>query len=237
MSVAEIGRRRRPYAATANVVAVLNRVRTRNLPEIVDNGFLRIAGIPEVVLSRVSEALVFLNFIDEDGSPTDRLRALAAAPDYQAILGDAVREAYRDDFANVDPAKDTQASIITAFQQYEPRSQTSRMVMLFLGLCRESRISVKDAPRDRKMQPASRRREGERKHAIHDRGGIGRRQAEVPTAGHLFGVTEDDIAALNESEFNEVWAALGKVVRAKARAKQRLVEAPGTEDDARGEEE
>jgi hypothetical protein len=36
----------------------------------------------------------------------------------------------------------------------------------------------------------------------------------------VFGITEDDIAVLNEREFEEVWAALGKVVRAKARAKQ-----------------
>lgn len=42
------------------------------------------------------------------------------------------------------------------------------------------------------------------------------------TSGVLFGVTEDDVAALDEAEFNEVWTALGKVARARARAKKQL---------------
>ena len=39
-------------------------------------------------------------------------------------------------------------------------------------------------------------------------------------AGLLFGVTEGDIAALAEDEFAEVWTALGKVARARARKSQ-----------------
>jgi hypothetical protein len=35
----------------------------------------------------------------------------------------------------------------------------------------------------------------------------------------LFGVTESDIAALDDTEFAEVWAALGKVARARARSR------------------
>jgi hypothetical protein len=31
----------------------------------------------------------------------------------------------------------------------------------------------------------------------------------------MFGVTQSDIAALDETEFSEVWAALGKVARPK----------------------
>jgi hypothetical protein len=37
-------------------------------------------------------------------------------------------------------------------------------------------------------------------------------------ASQLFGITESDIAVLDDSDFNEVWAALGKVARARARA-------------------
>jgi hypothetical protein len=36
----------------------------------------------------------------------------------------------------------------------------------------------------------------------------------------LFGVTEDDIAVLSDDEFDEVWAALGKVARARSRVKK-----------------
>jgi hypothetical protein len=35
--------------------------------------------------------------------------------------------------------------------------------------------------------------------------------------GLLFGDSNEDIAALDEAEFQEVWAALGKVARARAR--------------------
>jgi hypothetical protein len=36
-------------------------------------------------------------------------------------------------------------------------------------------------------------------------------------AGLLFGFTDDDVSKLSDQEFNEVWAALGKVARARAR--------------------
>src|SRR6266849_10744442 len=130
---------RRPYAASANVIAVLTRIRSRNLPVAVNNDFLRIANIGAAVFGRVTEALQFLRLVDEEGTPTEILRAMAAAPDaeYRNLLGNAVRSAYSDDFQAVNPEQDTQHQIIEAFRRYEPRSQTQRMVMLFLGLCRE----------------------------------------------------------------------------------------------------
>ena len=44
---------RRPYAPAANVVAVLERVRRVNLPDIVDADLLRIAGVSEGAMTRV----------------------------------------------------------------------------------------------------------------------------------------------------------------------------------------
>src|SRR5690348_9652204 len=101
---------KRPYAATANVIAVLQRCRTRNLPDRIDNDFIRLAGVPEVVLSRAGNTLAFLGLIDSDDQPTDTLRALAAAPEeqYREILAGALRSAYETDFARIDPARDTQ---------------------------------------------------------------------------------------------------------------------------------
>jgi len=221
--VAEGPRNFRPYAASANVLAVLARVRSRNLPERLDYNFLRTVGIADVVFGRVMQTLRFLDFVNEEGFPTDRLTAYAAAPDPRQILADAVREAYREDFANTDPTEDGQEIILRAFQQYQPRSQTTRMVMLFLGLCREAGIPVKDAPRERKMQPATRKRDG-RTQGTPKASTVS--HARLPESQQVFGITEDDIAILDEQEFNELWAAIGKVVRKKARAGQQPAEEP-----------
>jgi hypothetical protein len=220
----------RPYAAPANIIAVIDRARTRNLPETINNDFLRIAGVPEAVWYRVMQAVRFLGLIHEDGRPSDTFEALAGATEsqYKELLEKVIREAYKAEFNVIDPAQDPQARIVDAFRPYKPRSQTLRMVMLFQGLCREAGIPVLDAPRERRMRDLQVKRP---KSTVEKRS-IGvptvRQTSEriiVPSAtGVLFGVTEEDVAALEEEEFNEVWAALGKVARARARAKKKAQE-------------
>lgn len=218
-------RPRRPYAATANVMAVLERARTRNLPDKIDDDFLRIVGIPDVVFGRVQEALRFLGFTKQTNEPTDKFTALSAAPDqeYRALLEAALRDAYADDFAKVDPSQDTQAQMIDAFRPYEPRSQTKRMVMLFSGLCREAGIEVLDAPRQRgmrerrKVKPntgSGRSTPAVKAEASSRNGALNR-----ANTASLFEISDEDIAVLSEDEFVEVWDALGKVARARAKAK------------------
>jgi hypothetical protein len=213
---------RRPYASAANVVAVLTRVRSRNLPTSINNDFLRIAGIGSAVFGRVIQALQFLRLINGDGAPTERLRAMAAAPeaDYRRLLAEAIREAYADDFGTVDPEHDSQQQVMDAFRRYEPRSQTDRMVMLFLGLCREAGLPVLEAPRDRHMQPAAGRTAHPRVNKskpVVSGGQLKGTPAATTAAGLLFGFTDDDASKLSDQEFDEVWAALGKVARARAR--------------------
>jgi hypothetical protein len=221
--------KRRPYAAPSNIVAVLQRARSRNLPETIDDDFLRLAEVPDAAFGRVKEALRFFGFTHPDGRPTDLLVALAQSPDeeYRRLLEGAVREAYAEDFARVDPAEDSQVKIADAFRLYEPRSQHKRMVMLFLGIAREASIPVLDAPRERKMQGSTARRPTAGR-STNQTARVGRaieRNEAHPITPHLgrssllFGVSEEDIAALDESEFDEVWSALGKVARARARAR------------------
>lgn len=221
---------RRPYAPTSNVIAVIQRGRSRNLPDRVDDDFLNLAGVNTTgsIGRRVSFALRFLGLIADDGKPTDTLRAISAASDgeYRELLTAAIRNAYAEDFERVDPAQDTQAQMIDAFRRYEPRSQTDRMVMLFLGLCREAGIPVQDAPRRRAMQPPPPREVPRPAPRPASRPSL--RQSTRPQQAHsapagpgtqVFGITESDIAVLDESEFDQVWAALGKVARARARAR------------------
>lgn len=221
---------RRPYAPAANVTAVIDRVRRINLPEIIDNDFLRVTGIPEGALGRVNESLRFLGLVNASGRPTDELRAIARSPDDESrdLLAARVRNAYATDFERVDPAQDPQARIEAQFRRYEPRSQTTRMVMLFLGLCRAAGMAVLDSPRERQMQGAARPSRSARATPARStpRGPTAaparqEQRRDEPTAGGLLmGVTVEDIAALSEQEFADVWAALGTIARARARPLQ-----------------
>ena len=226
----------RPYSGPSNVIAVFIRARSRNLPEYITNDFLRLADVPESVYGRVMQALRFLGMVTEDGRPSETLRAISAAPEseYRDLLGAALRTAYADDFERVDPAQDSQSKIQDAFTPYQPRSQTQRMVILFLGLCREAGILALDVPRDRKMQTTS--KEG-RPQSGQNRGrSVQQPKSNVKSnppalssgdgdqAGIAFGVTDSDFAALNDTEFQTVWDALGTVMRARAKARTKQVE-------------
>lgn len=241
---------KRPYAATANVMAIIERCRTRNVPETIDDEVFRIAGIGPAVFGRVRQALQFLSLTRGDSTPTDLLRAMSKAPEqeYRQLLESMVREAFADDFIGIDPVQDSQVQVFESFRKYEPRSQTNRMVMLFLGLCREAGIPVKDAPRERKMTtpPAARARpanaapksktvRGASAHASAAAAG-GVVQTSLPP-GLLFGVSEDDIGALDPKDFQAVWDALGKVALARATSRKAAREAarqpePAGNDDA-----
>lgn len=232
LDIAPDGALRRPYAAAANVVAVLDRARRINLPDRVNSDWLEIVGIPEVSRGRVLEALRFLGFIGEDGRPTDILRSYAGAPDDEVrdLLAAALRNAYADDFGRIDPVTDTQTRIIAAFRRYQPRSQTTRMVMLFLGLARSAGMAVADAPRERGMSDRPARQTGNRPATRPQRNmtetGSGKATPTgTPNAGAtedvdaLFGQLVRELTALPDSDFATAWKALGDVAMARARAK------------------
>jgi hypothetical protein len=217
-----------------------------NTPARLSAEFLAGAGVTESLQSRVIAALRFLSFVDEDERPTDTLRDLVVAPDdeFRRLLEVSVRRAYADDFANVDPGVDPQPRILSAFQRYQPRSQHDRQVMLFLGLCREAGIPVLDAPRERGMQDSSKKSRGPSRGGSHKP--PPEQVAKVPTTSAspheenspalfgLVGLVERDAELLDETEFEEVWQALGTVVGkiARARARARVTSTPVTEEAA-----
>ncbi|MGD0114541.1 MAG: DUF5343 domain-containing protein [Dehalococcoidia bacterium] len=143
----------RPYPPPSNVVSVLQRLRSRNLPERIDAEYLRDASIPEGTIGRTLFALRFLGIISEEGEPTQALQSIHTSTDeeYQAILGGLVREAYKEVFNVLDPAEDSQDRIINVFRRYTPASQRNRMAVFFLGMCREAAIPTLDVPRQRTM--------------------------------------------------------------------------------------
>lgn len=238
---------RRPYTPPSNVTGVLQRLRSRNLPDRVDAEYLRDAGVPEGTITRTLFALEFLGLVEE-GEPTQALRSIAISTDeeYQAILSGLVRQAYEDVFKVIDPAQDSQDRIVNFFRRYTPASQRDRMVIFFLGMCREAGIPTLDAPRQRSSaaQPKLRTAKGEPRSprralpAPKTERGAKRQEPEFERPANdgargqtLFGIMESDIALLEEQEFNEVWAALGRVARARARAQRGPVKATPASDD------
>jgi hypothetical protein len=225
----------RPYAPPGTSVAVLQRLRRMNTPARLSREFLRGAGVSENLIPRILATLRFLSLVVGEDEPTDTLRALASSPDdeYRKLLEQVVRTAYREDFENINPAEDPQSTIISAFQRYQPSSQHDRQVMLFLGLCREAGIAVLDAPRERPL--AAKRTQT--KKAVRPKAITATPEplvvkTNIPTPGISvgspstdglpLGITFEDMEAWGD-DFDQVWAALGTVARAqaKARAKQR----------------
>ena len=143
----------RPYPPFSNVVSVLQRLRSRNLPERVDADYLRDAAIPEGTVHRTLFALRFLGLVNERDEPTQALQSMHTSTDeeYRAVLAGLIREAYSEVFNVIDPAEDTQDRILNVFRRYTPASQRGRMAAFFLGLCREAGIPTLDAPRQRAM--------------------------------------------------------------------------------------
>ena len=69
----------RPYAPPSNVVALLQRVRARNLPERIDADYLRVACISEGTRSRALFAMRFLRLTTGGGESPAALSALNPA--------------------------------------------------------------------------------------------------------------------------------------------------------------
>jgi hypothetical protein len=142
----------RPYPPSSNVIAVLQRIRDRNLPEVIDTEYFRDAGITESLVSRVVFAFKFLGLVEGD-KPTDALVKISRSTDeeYRQILDGLIRSAYREVFEVLDPAMDPPDKFVNFFRRYTPASQRDRMVSFFLAICREAGIETIDAPRQRSI--------------------------------------------------------------------------------------
>ncbi len=148
----------RPYAPPSNITDVLKRLRSRNIPERIDIEYLRDMGVSEGTLSRAFFALRWLELADEYGTPSPALRSMAMATDeeYRSTLAGIIREKYVEVFQSLDPAEDPQDRLVNFFRRYTPGSQRERMVIFFLGMCREAGIPTLDQPRQRSSQVGAR---------------------------------------------------------------------------------
>lgn len=172
-----------PYGAPENVMRILERVRRNGLPtnRRIGRDYLIALGIGDGMLNRTLRSIEFLGFINDNGSPTDRLERFIVASDdeWPAILEEALREAYDPIFRVVDPTTATRSQVLTAFRPMQPNGQWNRMATLFLGLCTAAGMNVHDAPPQRSGKdgpPAPRER------AADGRGKARRTAATAPAA-------------------------------------------------------
>ncbi|MGA3038382.1 MAG: DUF5343 domain-containing protein [Vulcanimicrobiaceae bacterium] len=148
----------KPYAAPENIVRILQRVRKGGVKRV-DPDFMRQIGIGDGMIPRTHRALNFLGFTDNDGVLTPLFERYVVASDEEAkqVLAGALRTAYEVIFRAADPSTDDRAKIHTAFRTASPSGQWGRMVTLFLGLCVEAGIPVKEPPTNRPAQDAAAR--------------------------------------------------------------------------------
>jgi Family of unknown function (DUF5343) len=214
-----------PYAPPGTVIHVLRFYRTREVPERLSDKTLGQIGVKDSVQLMVRRGLEFLGLVAKDGTTTEKLRGLrfASNDDYPHVLRDVLTAAYAGIFEVADPATATRLQLGNAFRPYSPASQHDRMITLFLGLCREAGVSVPEPPKEtapttKQGVKRSRSTASGRPDSGNGNGGRDARVDGQQRGGPLFGVTEADIAKLTDAEFAEVWAALGKVARARGRA-------------------
>src|SRR6266571_3063613 len=142
-----------PYAPLAPLVALIRRRREKGLPEVLNSEKLAQLGISEGNISRILQALRFLNLIDEEGHQTEWFSRIARAKEqeYQSILAEIIKGAYHDVFTIIDdPKQATDIELNDAFRFYQPQSQRSRMIFLFRGLCQEAGLIAGGPPTTRK---------------------------------------------------------------------------------------
>ena len=216
----------RPYAPPANMQAFLQRLRRMNMPSAITRDLLKSIGISENIVPRLFATLRFLDFITDSDQPTETLVGLAGSTgdEYRQLLEKTIRKAYADDFQNIDPSRDTQERVMNAFQRYMPRSQHSRQVMLFLGLCREAGIPTVDVPRRRGMRNRAQHQSytgrGARQRSLQNNNGATGRtahiQQDVRHDSQFLGITLEDAAYMPEEDFWEVWNAVGTLFLRRA---------------------
>jgi hypothetical protein len=241
-----------PYAPPSAVLAVINHYKNRDVPPSVTLTNLQQIGVTEGLAPRTMAALKFLGLLQDDGTTTDQFRALryASHDDYRSVLAGILEAAYKGVLDHVELATAGDRELNNAFIPYSPGAQRSRMITLFQALAKEAGWTLAVTPK------ASSPRGTETKHTTKpqprglpkdvNRGASSsvsvddRLTAEVSASGLRLSVTDADLAALPEKDFDTVWSALGLLQKARRQslraAKEMADQAKRRrEDEAAGE--
>jgi hypothetical protein len=137
------------------------------------------------MVPRTLQALIALELIDESLMPTETLENLRRVPEpeFKSQLGAWIKNVYADVLMFVDPS-DTESDVRDAFRAYNPVGQQSRMIALFLGLCRAADLRSDDqsAPKSRVRTRQSRPAAGLAKKEKQSAPPVQHRQSGLPRA-------------------------------------------------------
>lgn len=235
-----------PYAPPAAVLAVIRHFRKRDVPERISASNLLQIGVTDSLLPRTVAALKFLGLMRDDLTTTEQFAALRYANDeqYEEVLGRILDDAYKDVLNVVDLTTAGEREIDNAFIPFSPGGQRQRMITLFLALANEAgwspqvqakpsttRLSARKPDKlATKLKPLKNPKPGDSKADVRETPSA--TQAEGVVA---FGVTDADLAALPDDEFDDVWTALGKLARARAKAARGKANATEPEGNGSGD--
>lgn len=140
-----------PYAAADSIIKVLERYRSTTFgggpvtPAIVQK-----LQMGEEVSRRVVLSLRQLELIDDEGMPTEALKAFERAPtdQYRSVLATHLRGVYAPVFAVLgsDISAATPIEVEDQFRELTPKTLRGRMARCFLGLCAYAGITETAAP-------------------------------------------------------------------------------------------
>jgi hypothetical protein len=244
-----------PYAPPSAVLAVIQFYRKRDVPASVNLTNLQQIGVTEALAPRVLAALKFLNLLNEDGTTTEQFRAIryASDDDYTQVLTGILEAAYKGVLDHLDITTAGEKELNNAFIPYSPGGQRQRMITLFQALAKEAGWPLAVEPKPSSPRGQSTRQPSRPKAKIQ---GLPRPLrpsgastpppandspvAQGSSAGLRLSVTDADLMALPESDFDTVWKALGLLQKAKRQAaldNQRLKDAIAASRDGEDTEE
>lgn len=216
-----------PYAPPSAVLSVIHFYRNRDVPASVTLTNLQQVGVTETLAPRTMASLKFLGLLNEDGTTTDQFRAIRYANDteYQQVLTGILEAAYKEVLDHIDITAAGDRELNNAFIPFSPGGQRSRMITLFQALAKEAGWPLAIAPKASSPRTATvktgprtqpRGKPRARGPERQDLGPNPDLAADQNLGGGLrLSVTETDLDALSEGDFDTVWSALGLLQKAR----------------------
>lgn len=135
-----------PYVAAGALSEFFSHIRTVSEPRKIDRELLAKYGVDKGNIGALLSALKFLKILENDGATTPAFRMVQATGDeFRNNLAELVRKAYADVWdSGHDPAKDNRENLRNYFGNAYSFSIAKKATILFLDLCKEAGIPVKE---------------------------------------------------------------------------------------------